>query len=147
MKKFIVIFGSLLLVTLMIFSFASCSKVELAEGEIVAVFRYGDMDITQVLSDEDSETVRTIFEGKSMFSDSPSCGFSENVSLAIGGDTYCIACDDCGIIYHVKEDKYFRLSEQENEALRELLVEYGLLAFPCEGTDSRIGRDTLAVDE
>ena len=130
MKKFIVIFGSLLLVTLMIFSFASCSKVELAEGEIVAVFRYGDMDITQVLSDEDSETVRTIFEGKSMFSDSPSCGFSENVALVVAGDTYCIACDDCGIVYNVKGNKYFNLSDNENKALRELLGEYGF-SFSC----------------
>ena len=130
MKKFIEIFVFLLLIVSMIFTFASCSKVELAKGEIVAVFRYGDMDIMHMLSDEDSETVRTVFEGKTMFSDSPSCGFSENVALVVAGNTYCIACDDCGIVYHVKEDKYFNLSDKENKALRELLGEYGF-SFPC----------------
>ena len=130
MKKHIIFWGSLLLISLLIFSFASCSKVEVAEGEIVAVFRYGDTDITQILSDEDSVAVRNIFEGKTMFSDSPSCGFSENVALVVAGNTYCIACDDCGIVYCVKEDKYFHLSDRENEALRELLGEYGF-SFPC----------------
>ena len=130
MKKHIIFWGSLLLISLLIFSFASCSKVEVAGGEIVAVFRYGDADITQILSDEDSVAVRNIFEGKTMFSDSPSCGFSENVALVVAGNTYCIACDDCGIVYYVKEDKYFHLSDRENEALRELLVEYGF-SFPC----------------
>ena len=130
MKRHIIFLGSLLLISLLIFSFASCSKVEVAEGEIVAVFRYGDTDIMQILSDEDSETVRNVFDGKTMFSDSPSCGFSENVALVLAGNTYCIACDNCGIVYHVKEDKYFNLSEQENKALRELLGEYGF-SFPC----------------
>ena len=54
MKKHIIFWGSLLLISLLIFSFTSCSKVGVAGGEIVAVFRYGDADITQILSDEDS---------------------------------------------------------------------------------------------
>ena len=69
MKRHIIFLGSLLLISLLIFSFASCSKVEVAEGEIVAVFRYGDTDIMQILSDEDSETVRNIFDGKTIFAD------------------------------------------------------------------------------
>ena len=130
MKKYIVLVSSYLLVVLMIFSFSSCSKVEVAEGEMVAVFQYGDADITKPLSDEDSEIVRKIFNGKSLFSDSPSCGFSEDVALIIDGNTYCIACDYCGIIYNVEEDKYFNLSDEENETLRNMLCEYGF-TFPC----------------
>ena len=130
MKKYIVLVSSFLLVVLMIFSFSSCSKVEVAEGEMVAVFQYGDADITKPLSDEDSEIVRKIFNGKSLFSDSPSCGFSEDVALIIDGNTYCIACDYCGIIYNVEEDKYFNLSDEENETLRNMLCEYGF-TFPC----------------
>ncbi len=130
MKKYIVLVSSFLLVVLMIFSFSSCSKVEVAEVEIVAVFQYGDADITKPLSDEDSEIVRKIFNGKSLFSDSPSCGFSEDMALIIDGNTYCIACDYCGIIYNVEEDKYFNLSDEENETLRNMLCEYGF-TFPC----------------
>ena len=130
MKKHIVRVSSLLLVLLMIFSFSSCSKVEVAEGEMIAVFQYGDADITKPLSDEDSEIVRKIFNRKSLFSDSPSCGFSENIALIIDGNTYCIACDYCGKIYNVKEDKYFNLSDEENGTLRNMLCEYGF-TFPC----------------
>ena len=130
MKKYIVLGSSLLLVLLMIFSFSSCYKGEVAEGDIIAVFRYGDADITTPLSDEDSAIVQKIFDGKSLFSDSPSCGFSENVALIIGGNTYCIACDSCGKIYSVEEDKYLNLSDEENKTLRNMLCEYGF-TFPC----------------
>jgi len=129
-KKYIVRVSSLLLVLLMIFSFSSCSKVEVAEGEMIAVFQYGDAEITKPLSDEDSEIVRKIFNRKSLFSDSPSCGFSENIALIIDGNTYCIACDYCGKIYNVEEDKYFNLSDEENGTLRNMLCEYGF-TFPC----------------
>jgi hypothetical protein len=114
----------------MVFSFSSCSKVEVAEGEIIAVFQYGDAEISKPLSDEDSEIVRKIFDGKRLFSDSPSCGFDENVALIIDGNTYCIACDTCGVIYNVEKDKYFNLNDKENETLRNLLCEYGF-TFPC----------------
>jgi hypothetical protein len=129
-KKHVVRVSSLLLVVLMVFSFSSCSKVEVAEGEIIAVFQYGDAEISKPLSDEDSEIVRKIFDGKRLFSDSPSCGFDENVALIIDGNTYCIACDTCGVIYNVEKDKYFNLSDKENEILRNLLCEYGF-TFPC----------------
>jgi hypothetical protein len=129
-KKHVVRVSSLLLVVLMVFSFSSCSKVEVAEGEIIAVFQYGDAEISKPLSDEDSEIVRKIFAGKRLFSDSPSCGFDENVALIIDGNTYCIACDTCGVIYNVEKDKYFNLNDKENETLRNLLCEYGF-TFPC----------------
>lgn len=129
-KKHVVRVSSLLLVVLMVFLFSSCSKVEVAEGEIIAVFQYGDAEISKPLSDEDSEIVRKIFDGKRLFSDSPSCGFDENVALIIDGNTYCIACDTCGVIYNVEKDKYFNLNDKENETLRNLLCEYGF-TFPC----------------
>jgi len=119
-----------LLMVSMIFSFVSCTKVEVAEGEIVAIFRYGAVNITQSMTHEDSETVRKMFNNKNLYPDSPSCGFSENVALITGDDTYCIACDNCGVIYSVNEDKYFNLSDKENETLRRLLGEYGF-TFPC----------------
>ena len=130
MKRCITFTILLLLMVSMIFSFASCSKVEVVDDEMVAIFRYGDVDITQSITHEDSEAVKKMFNKKNLYSDSPSCGFSENVALIIGDDTYCIACDNCGIIYSVNEDKYFNLSDQENETLRKLLGEYGF-TFPC----------------
>ncbi len=45
MKKGIVRRVSFLLVVLMIISFSSCSKVEVIGNEMIAVFRYGEVDI------------------------------------------------------------------------------------------------------
>ena len=130
MKKLVVLVGSFLLIVTMLFSFSSCSKVEIAAGEMVAVFRYGGVDITKPLSDEDSEIVREMFNGKNLYADSPSCGFSENIALIIDGNPYCVARDECGTIYNVGKNKYFDLSDKENEILRNLLCEYGF-TFPC----------------
>jgi len=130
MKRCIKFTIFLLLMVSMIFTFASCTKVEVADGEIVAIFQYGDVDIKKSMTHEDSETVRKMFNKKNLYSDSLSCGFSENVALITGDDTYCIACDTCGRIYSVNEDKYFNLSDKENETLRKLLGKYGF-TFPC----------------
>lgn len=40
------------------------------------------------MSAEDAETVKKMFEGKSAYFDSPSCGFSEKASIRIGCNTY-----------------------------------------------------------
>ncbi len=130
MKRHIAIISCLMLIVFMLFSLSACSKVEVTKGEIVAVFKYGDSDIEKQLSEKDAQTVIDIFDGKSMFSDAPSCSFTEDVALIINENTYCIACDTCGKIYNVKENKYFNLSDKENEILRNLLNEYGF-TFPC----------------
>ena len=130
MKKYVAIFSFLLLLAVMIFSFSSCAKAEIAKGETLAVFQYGDTDIRKTMYEEDSETVRKIFHGKALSSREASCGFSENVALIIDDNTYCIACDSCGTVYHVEEDKYFHLNDKETETLHNLLKEYGF-SFPC----------------
>ena len=130
MKRCVTFTISLLLMVSIILLLTSCGTVEVADGEIVAVFRYGDADIEQSMTDEDSEIVREIFNNKELSNGSPACGFDENVALITGDDTYCIACDYCGVIYSVNEDQYFNLSDEENETLRELLGEYGF-SFPC----------------
>ena len=130
MKKRTKIICSLLLVGALIFSLLSYFTVRVPTGEIIAVFQYDDIDIMEPLSDEDAETVRKIFNGKILSSESPSCGFGEDVALVVGNNTYCIACDTCGVVYLAEKDKYFYLSDKENETLRTLLGEYGFV-FPC----------------
>lgn len=52
------------------------------------------------MSAEDAETVKKMFEGKSAYFDSPSCGFSENASIRIGCNTYMPACDGDETVKH-----------------------------------------------
>ena len=76
---------------------------------------YCDKDDAK-MSAEDAETVKRMFEGKSAYFDSPSCGFSENASIRIGCNTYMPAWD--GFMY-------FSLSKSENNELRKIMKKYG----------------------
>lgn len=96
----------------------------------IAKFIYGDIKIETEISDENLNQLVDVFEGKILKIDSPSCEFTENVSVKIDNKTFCIACDTCGVIYLIEEDKYFYLSEEENETIRKILESYGF-EFPC----------------
>lgn len=124
------VISSLLIVAFMV-SLSACSIGKIGNGEIVAVFKYGDASIEEPLSAADRETVKEIFEGKSLSLGSSSCGFNEDVALLIDGNPYCIACDMCGVIYVKNQYQHFLLSDEENETLRNLLITYGF-HFPCD---------------
>ncbi len=96
----------------------------------VAVFKYDDWDIEAELSADDMRTAMKILSNKPMYKDSPSCGFTENVSVRIDGEIYCIANDACPIVYVSGREMYINLSKEENETLRSLLEGYGF-TFPC----------------
>lgn len=107
------------------------STIRISDGSFgVAKFIYGDMKIERKISDKNLNRLIDVFEGKTLKIDSPSCGFTENVSVKIDNKTFCIACDTCGVIYLLEEDKYFYLSDEENETIRKILESYGF-EFPC----------------
>lgn len=97
----------------------------------MAVFQYGDVNISKKISNEDLNAIKNIFDDKKLYKDSPSCGFNENISVVLDEtQVFCIACDKCPIIYYKNEGLYFKLSEQENELVRNILIQYGFY-FPC----------------
>lgn len=127
MKKII----SIIMILVVIFAFGGCAFVEIKEkGVGVARFIYDGENISADISERDLETIFNIFEGKKLYSDSPACSFTEKVAVIIDDQTFCIANDTCGTIYLKEEDKYFGITDDENERLRELLEGYGF-SFPC----------------
>lgn len=97
----------------------------------IAVFKYGEVNISEKLSDEDLNTIQNIFDNKKLYKDDPSCGFSDNIAVVLDGtQVFCIACDECPIIYYKNEGLFFKLSDHENELLRNVLIQYGF-HFPC----------------
>lgn len=95
------------------------------------IFEYGDIKIFENLSDEDLTAIKTIFDGKKPYNDIPSCGFSDKVAVILdGSEVFGIACDECPNIYYINKDKFFTLSDKENEILRSILKKYGF-TFPC----------------
>ncbi len=96
-----------------------------------ACFQYENIDEISQLSDKDMESVKTIFNGKKLYKDNLSCGFSETVSIKFDDElTFCIAKDTCPIIYLKEKNEYIKLTENEKTQLYNLLKPYGF-NFPC----------------
>lgn len=123
MKKKIVIIIAAAVVCIAIAIFA-VPKISFYVCEPTVYFDIEGYDRVDIkLSSEDAETVRKMFEGKSWYFDSPSCGFNENSSIKIGCNTYMPACDGDEIVRH--GFVYFTLSESENRELRKIMKRYG----------------------
>lgn len=95
-------------------------------------FVYEDENIDTYMNQEDVEKIKMILNKKHLYKDKPSCGFSDNVSIRFNDNQhiFCIACDECPIIYYKNERRYLKLSEKENASVRNILVKYGF-HFPC----------------
>lgn len=125
------IFIPIIIILLASFALLSFNTVGFKETNTgTAKFVYNDINIETQISDEDLEQIINIFKNKKLCIDSPSCGFSKNVSLKIDNKTFCIANDTCGVIYLLEKDKYFHIDNEENKLLRNILRRYGFI-FPC----------------
>lgn len=83
------------------------------------------------MKQEDLNEVKKVLNNKRLYNDNPSCGFNENVSIEFNNkEVFYIACDGCPIVYYKKENKYLKLSEEENTVVREIVEKYGFY-FPC----------------
>lgn len=99
--------------------------------EAEVCFRYGNIDSIYHLNNEELELLNAIFNGKKLYKDNLSCGFSEAVSIKFNQEqTFCIARDTCPIVYWKEKDRYIKISEDEKIHLYNLLEPYGFF-FPC----------------
>lgn len=136
MKKQVIITISVVVAVVLIaggvVAFMKPSKTNLSPAEKgQAVFEYEDTKISEMLSAEDLSAIREMFDGKELYKDNPSCGFSETIAVVLdASQVFCVARDECPVIYYKNEGQYFSLSDQENEQLRNILENYGF-RFPC----------------
>ena len=100
------------------------------DGEAVLRFVYGEDSISQVLTPEEVEQVAEIFDQEILLTDSPSCGFDEDISITIDGQVFAVARDNCGIIQHCDSGRYFSVSEEDIAFIHALFEQYGG-DFPC----------------
>ncbi len=90
-------------------------------------------DVKEYISDNAVvEELKSLLNG-SLFSDSPSCGFSEDISIELSDNfkkvILCPALDGCSIIRVNASNKYFEISDSDRQRLNEILGEYGF-KFP-----------------
>lgn len=53
------------------------------------------------------------------------CGFGREQSFVIDGSTYCLAQDDCGVIWEEGTDNYYVVSNLEMMRLKEIFNSHG----------------------
>lgn len=96
----------------------------------VLTYSYEDIYIWEELYGGDVDAVVEILDGKIETPDNPSCGFSEDISITIGGNTFALACDRCGIVKNCTTGKYISISDAERDILEKLFTGRGG-KFPC----------------
>ena len=127
MKKILV----LCLIGALLLGLCACGRVTVREAAAVSLrFHYMETTVDMELSDPEAAQLRGIVDGKALSFDNPSCGFSEDVSFAIGGRVFCPACDTCCIIKDCASGKYLNISQAERELLDKTFEAYGGF-FPC----------------
>ena len=131
MKKYTLFFVSAALilllgglVTLNIFT----PKTNISTVNASLTYIYEERRVNTPLLPEESLLLKNIFNNKKLYSDTPSCGFTENVSVRFNDLVFCIACDDCPIIK--LGNKYFKISTSDRKTIEQIFEKYGGL-FPC----------------
>lgn len=111
------------------FTFEKVNMTVITDGN--TNFYYGDYNISKSISIEHLTQIKNLFNGKYLYSDNPTCGFTENVSITLNNcEKFYFACDSCPIIYWQNKNKYFKLSSEEYAELMDILNTYGFV-FPC----------------
>ena len=81
------------------------------------------------LSQEEANMVLSILNGKrrdlDMTVTGAGCGFGRKQSFIINGIPYCLAQDDCGVIWEEGTKNYYLVSNQEMKQLKEIFKAHG----------------------
>lgn len=122
MKKFTFAITVALLLTL-----SACTRVAINGGEVTARFINEENSVESTLAAEDSEALKSLFNDKALYNETPPCGFTKDFALTLDGKTFCIASDGCPFVYLYESKAYFLLSNEECNTLEALLKKYGVV--------------------
>ena len=116
---------TLLLIPVLLLAVCGCTSV--SAGQPVTLTYITDTQNIQVtLSDEEAEKVISILDGRlyDPTGGTPSCGFTENCALTVGGHVYAIAGDTCNYIKDCENSKYFTVSDEDMTYIHDLFLKY-----------------------
>jgi hypothetical protein len=103
-------------------------------SEILLEYHYADKNIsTQIIDENDVLALKQILTGRS-FADSPSCGFSTDISIIMNNGNesivFCPANDGCPLLRIGDSNKYIKITDENLTSLHKVLAKYGMV-FPC----------------
>ena len=87
-----------------------------------------DANISVDIPEEDATLIVNILKNKLAYKGRLYCGFSKNFALVVNDDqNFYIAQDACQVIYWENENKYFRLSSEEQKTLYNIFLKHGVV--------------------
>jgi uncharacterized membrane protein len=99
------------------------TNIQTVEASIV--YNYKDKNINQTLSNEEALTVYDIFNRKTLYAGNPSCGFTDNISIRFEDMIFCPAEDGCAIVMLQNKNKYFNITKNEQQEIKEIFFRHG----------------------
>ena len=124
----------ILLVLVIVFVCLFFGKTNItAAGDVALNFNNMEEHIHVTLTDAEAKQAIRILRGNfydPRWAGVPSCGFSEEISIAVNNRAYAIACDDCNYIMDCTAQRFFRISQRNMDDIRALFEKYGGY-FPC----------------
>jgi len=105
MKKKKLVTALLILAILAALFFIGCVSHPSPFGEVTLHYHYGEVNVDEALSLDEAREMRRILSGNINHFDCGeanagwSCGYTENVSVEIGGVRFCPANDTCTGVY------------------------------------------------
>ena len=121
----------ILLAILLLLGYTSCyAVISYPAGTGVRIcYDREDISFDSELSQEEANIVLSILNGKrrdlDMTVTGAGCGFGREQSFIINGITYCLAQDDCGVIWEEGTKNYYCISNQEMKQLKEIFKAHG----------------------
>ena len=102
--------------------------------EVYLVYNYMEKKVSlKITNENDILVLKEVLKGRS-FHDSPSCGFTMEVSIIMANGkksiVFCPANDGCAILRINESGRYINISNEEQMRLYTILNKYGM-KFPC----------------
>ena len=120
----------ILLSILLLLGYTGCyAVISYPVGTSVRICYDRDVSFDLELSQEEANVVLSVLNGKrrdlDMTVTGAGCGFGREQSFIIDGSTYCLAQDDCGVIWEEGTKNYYSISNQEMKQLKEIFKTHG----------------------
>ena len=121
----------ILLSVLLLVVCAGCAAAVSYPAETVVRICYDreNASLELELSREEADVVLSVLNGKKRDLDltvtGAACGFGREQAFLIAGTAYCLAQDGCGVIWEEGTDRYYIVSNQEMEQLKEIFQAHG----------------------
>lgn len=99
-----------------------CNRISISyEGD--AVLNYTGA-VTQVLTKEETETVKAYLSDAAYSYNQLACSFREDISITFGDQSFAIAYDDCASIWLPDSNAYYTIPEEARAYIVSLFVKY-----------------------